>query len=96
MAPGDGNEGIDNAASFTEDAGPTTLAPGALVIDVDNTNLTSAQIQLTNDPDDAAESLAVDRLRSRHHRHGLQQHRPASWGSPVRPRWPTTRPACGS
>ena len=48
---GIGNEGIDNTASFTEDAGPTTLAPIALVTDVDNTNLTSAQIKLTNNPD---------------------------------------------
>ena len=59
---GGGNEGIDNAASFTEDAGAVTLAPDALVIDVDNANLASAQVHLTSDPDEDTESLAVGGL----------------------------------
>ena len=38
---GAGNEGIDNTAAFTEDqASATTLAPAALVTDIDNSNLT--------------------------------------------------------
>ena len=42
---GDGNEGINNAASSTEDGGAVTLAPDPLVLDVDSANLTSAQIK---------------------------------------------------
>jgi len=55
-----GAGGIDVAAAFTEDSGGVTLAPAATVSDVDDTNLESATITLTNRPDGAAESLSVD------------------------------------
>ena len=54
--------GIDNSASFTEDAGPTTLAPDATVGDVDDTDLESALVTLTNRPDGIDESLSADTL----------------------------------
>ncbi|MEY2569744.1 MAG: hypothetical protein QOE63_94, partial [Acidimicrobiaceae bacterium] len=56
---GSGSAGIGNTASFTEDAGATTLAPSAEVTDVDNANLASATLRLTNRPDGSAESLAA-------------------------------------
>jgi hypothetical protein len=53
--------GINVAATFTEDAGPIVIAPLAEVSDVDNANLQSATITLTNRPDgDLFESLSVD------------------------------------
>lgn len=55
-----GAGGIDVAAAFTEDSGGVTLAPAATVSDVDDTNLESATITLTNRPDGAAESLSVN------------------------------------
>ena len=51
--------GIDDTAAFTEDGLATTLAPEALVSDVDNANLTSATVALTNHPDGSAESLSI-------------------------------------
>lgn len=58
--------GIDSSAAFTEDSapanpgsGPAALAPNATVTDVDDANLSSATITLTNHPDGAAESLTV-------------------------------------
>jgi hypothetical protein len=56
---GSGSGGIDNSASFTEDAGATTVAPANEVSDVDNANLASATVTLTNRPDGTAESLAA-------------------------------------
>ena len=57
---GDDTEDIDDDAAFTEDqANPTTLAPGAQVSDVDNSNLTSAQVKITNILDGNLESLAA-------------------------------------
>ena len=52
--------GIDNTAAFAEDAGAVSLASAAVVGDVDNANLASASITLSNHPDAAAESLAVN------------------------------------
>ena len=58
---GAGTGGIDVAATFTEDAGAIVIAPVTEVSDVDNANLQSATITLTNRPDgDAFESLSVD------------------------------------
>ncbi|HET9346063.1 MAG TPA: S8 family serine peptidase, partial [Candidatus Limnocylindrales bacterium] len=55
-----GAAGIDTTATFTEDAGPTAIAPIAVVTD-DGPNLASATITLTNRPDgNAVESLAAD------------------------------------
>ena len=53
-------EGMDSTASFTEDGGPVALAPVGDVSDADDTELTSAEITLTNHPDANAESLSVD------------------------------------
>ncbi|PQO25676.1 hypothetical protein C5Y96_22920 [Blastopirellula marina] len=53
--------GIDFSASFTEGDGPIAIVDaGVLVDDVDDTNLESATITLTNVVDTSAESLAVD------------------------------------
>ncbi|WP_144973390.1 beta strand repeat-containing protein [Bremerella volcania] len=53
--------GIDFAATFTEDNGPLSIVDaGVLVDDVDNANLESATITLTNVVDTTTESLAVD------------------------------------
>jgi hypothetical protein len=57
---GTGNAGFDVSRGFTEDSGPADVAPAADLIDVDDTNLESATITLTNHPDGAAESLSVD------------------------------------
>ena len=51
--------GIDNTASFTEDQPAVTLAPSAVVSDVDNANLASATVVLTNHPDGSAEGLTA-------------------------------------
>ncbi len=54
-----GGAGIDTVSSFTEDGGPSALAPAATVSD-DGTNLASATITLTTRPDgNAIESLAA-------------------------------------
>ena len=42
--------GVDAAASYTENGVPTSLAPGAIVTDVDDVNLIAASVQLTIDP----------------------------------------------
>ena len=52
--------GVDETASYTEDQPATTLAPNALAADPDNATLQSGTITLTNHPDGAAETLAVD------------------------------------
>ncbi|MFN3150235.1 hypothetical protein [Bremerella sp.] len=53
--------GIDFAATFTEGDGPIAIVDaGVIVTDVDNTNLASATITLTNVVDTSAESLSVD------------------------------------
>jgi hypothetical protein len=57
---GTGTLGLDTTASFTEDSGPTILAPSADVTDADNANLASATITITNHPDGGAESLLAD------------------------------------
>ena len=56
-----GAAGIDYAATFTEDGGAVAaVASGALTVaDVDNANIASATITLTNRPDGTDESLAV-------------------------------------
>jgi Bacterial Ig domain/Bacterial cadherin-like domain len=56
---GTGTPGIDTTAAFTEDAGAVSVAPAADVSDVDDTNLESATITLTNHPNNALEVLAV-------------------------------------
>jgi hypothetical protein len=55
-----GTVGFDTTASFTEDSGPTTLAPNATATDADDPNLVSATVTLTNRPDGGAESLSAD------------------------------------
>ncbi|MDQ3933344.1 MAG: Ig-like domain-containing protein [Actinomycetota bacterium] len=61
---GEANPGINTTATFTETlipgSGDVTLAPNADTSDVDDTNLESATITLTNRPDGLAESLSVD------------------------------------
>ncbi|MEA2438345.1 MAG: hypothetical protein QOF65_2901, partial [Thermoleophilaceae bacterium] len=53
--------GVDTTADFTEDQpSPTTLAPSTVVGDVDNANLQSATITLTNPLDTTAETLTAD------------------------------------
>ncbi|MEW4565539.1 Ig-like domain-containing protein [Bremerella sp. JC770] len=52
--------GIDFAATFTEGNGPLSIVDGVLVDDVDNVNLTSATVTLTNVVDTTTESLSVD------------------------------------
>ncbi len=56
-----GAAGIDYAATFTEDGGAiAAVASGALTVaDIDNANIASATITLTNHPDGIDESLAV-------------------------------------
>ncbi len=56
----DDGAGINTTASFTEDGGPVALAPVGEVSDADDTEVTSAEITLTNRPDGDAESLSVD------------------------------------
>jgi hypothetical protein len=52
--------GANEVASYTEDSPATTLAPNTVAADVDNANLQSATVTLTNHPDTAAEVLTVD------------------------------------
>ncbi len=53
--------GVDFDATFTEGTGPVAIVDAGVVVDdVDDTNLESATITLTNVVDTAAESLAVD------------------------------------
>ena len=56
---GTGSAGFDTTASFTEDSPAVSVAPNTDLSDVDDTNLESATITLTNHPDGASESLAV-------------------------------------
>jgi hypothetical protein len=56
---GTGTAGFDTTASFTEDSAAASVAPADDLTDVDNANLASATITLTNHPDGIAESLAV-------------------------------------
>jgi hypothetical protein len=51
---------LNSTATFTEDQPAVTLAPNTAIGDVDNTNLLSATITLTNPLDTTAESLSVD------------------------------------
>jgi hypothetical protein len=57
---GTGTGGINTTATFTEDGGAIVMAGATDVTDVDNSNLVSATITLTNRPDGALESLSVD------------------------------------
>ncbi|MDX6588119.1 MAG: hypothetical protein QOI31_2592 [Solirubrobacterales bacterium] len=52
--------GTGNEATFNEPGPAVDLAPATDVTDVDDTNLVSAQIKLTNKPDTDSESLSVD------------------------------------
>ena len=70
---GVGNEGINNTASFTEDGPATTLAPAALVTDVDSANLASAQVRLDQHPRRQRRVAGGGRLPCQHHRHRLQR-----------------------
>ncbi|MEA2474727.1 MAG: hypothetical protein QOE06_2642 [Thermoleophilaceae bacterium] len=60
---GEGTSGINTSATFTQSAipgpNPTPVAPSTDVSDVDNANLASATITLTN-PQDVGEVLAVN------------------------------------
>src|SRR5204862_148806 len=58
---GGAGTGTGYTNTFTEDGGPVAAADPALaaISDVDNTNLASLTVTLTNHPDGAAESLAV-------------------------------------
>src|SRR5205823_2424274 len=47
-------------ASYTEDGGAVVLAPTNTITDVDNANLASATVTLTNRPDGTDEALLVD------------------------------------
>jgi hypothetical protein len=62
-----GGGSIDSNAAFTEDSspqhpgsGPVALGASADAADVDNANLASADVTLTNHPDGSAESLAAN------------------------------------
>jgi len=52
--------GVDFATTFTEGNGPLAIVDGVLVDDVDNTDLTSATVTLTNLVDMTTESLSVN------------------------------------
>lgn len=59
---GEGNGGTDHSASFTEDDGPIPIVDidYLTVTDVDDAQLVSAMVRITNPGDGAAESLSAD------------------------------------